>query len=268
MNSTYLHIPLVMILAILPGKILGQTLTPEDDPLEIASQALEEHYKLQRVIAKERRDWEIVKAMKTAEIDLLTQQINELELKKSEQTGEMKEKATAFDKLREELAELEDVTKVQYDQIEDLEKRLRQAIPLLPKYLSQGDQFSQLLERLPEPGKKREDVKASISDRYVAVMGILKLINKFNAAPTIVEEPRQIGPDGPEVMTTTMYLGLAQAYFVGQGVNSGQAGVGVPGEDGWTWIPMNEKAKEIDRVIRLGQGEGEAAYIPIPIQIK
>jgi hypothetical protein len=97
------------------------------------------------------------------------------------------------------------------------------------------------------------------------VLLVLMEANKFNNTIVETSEMREQA-DGPRLNVTTLYLGLGQAYYVGR--DGRNAGVGVPGEDGWEWTPTDEAAAEVAKAIAIMRDEQPATYVKLPAQIK
>ena len=62
-----------------------------------------------------------------------------------------------------------------------------------------------------------------------------------------------------------MYVGLGQAYFVSA---RGEAGVGKPSADGWTWQPANALAEDINHVLEILQNKSGPKFVPLPVDIR
>ena len=104
--------------------------------------------------------------------------------------------------------------------IGDLETKVKAILTSLPEPLV--DKIKPLIRRLPN---NPENTKLSLGERVQNVVGILSQADKFNSTITLSNESREIS-EGKLVQVTTLYWGLAQAYFVD---NSGSyAGTGKP----------------------------------------
>jgi hypothetical protein len=96
-------------------------------------------------------------------------------------------------------------------------------------------------------------------------VGLINEVDKFNAAVTVVSQVQK-NPAGAEVQVETVYLGLAQAFFVDK---AGEyAGVGVPGPDGWQWTPKPELAGRIQKSIAMYKNAAPAAFVSLPVTIR
>ncbi|NBQ65268.1 MAG: DUF3450 family protein, partial [Verrucomicrobia bacterium] len=88
----------------------------------------------------------------------------------------------------------------------------------------------------------------------------------FNSTITSVKELRTFA-DGTRAEVTTVYLGLAQAYYTNS--EGTLAGVGHPGPEGWVWSPENAQGKQILMAVHMLEGkEKTAAFINLPVKIQ
>jgi hypothetical protein len=119
-----------------------------------------------------------------------------------------------------------------------------------------------LIKRIPSDPAT---TKASGLERLQNVVGIVNEVDKFNAAVTVVSEVQK-NPSDAEVQVETMYVGLAQAYFVDKAGD--YAGVGLPSGQGWQWMPKNELAGKIQKSIAMYKNAAPADFVSLPVQIK
>jgi hypothetical protein len=89
-------------------------------------------------------------------------------------------------------------------------------------------------------------------------------VDKFNGVLTVTPELRK-RPDGREVQVRTLYLGLAQAWFVS--LDTAFAGRGVPGGSGWEWTVASEFAPAVKLAIDIQQNAGIAQYVRLPVKL-
>jgi hypothetical protein len=118
------------------------------------------------------------------------------------------------------------------------------------------------MNRLP---RDSANVKAGPAERLQTVVGLMSQVDRFNGSFTVASELRK-SPAGTEVQVRTLYLGLAQAWFVSP--DRKFAGFGKPGASGWEWTPANELADAIERGIAVQENTGAAEYVALPVSIK
>jgi len=68
------------------------------------------------------------------------------------------------------------------------------------------------------------------------------------------------------VQVETIYLGLAQAYFVGEGGKF--AGVALPTAEGWQSTARNELGPVIAQAIAMYRNQAPAALLVVPFELK
>ena len=142
-----------------------------------------------------------------------------------------------------------------------LEKKLRPLLKMFPDPLK--EKLKPILARFPEDSEKST---ASLAERLQNVLGLTDQANAFNSAITSVKELRTF-PDGTRAEVTTVYLGLAQAYYTNS--EGTLAGVGHPGPDGWVWKPENAQGKKILMAVHILEGKEKlATFIDLPVKIQ
>ncbi|MEM8953717.1 MAG: DUF3450 family protein [Verrucomicrobiota bacterium] len=267
----------IAVFVVLSGNLYGQRSSPrvpasgggaskEEAKAKLATirKLLDENYDLQAKLSEERTDWKVGKEIMESRVSLFQSQVDDLKEKIKEEEGNI----TAADEEREDLMEeneaLEAVQILQKNAIDNHERRVREIVPRLPEVLTVKIQL--LIDRLPEPGKKPEEIKSSVSERYQNVLGILNEINKFNSDVHVVNERRETA-DGTEVSVQTMYIGLAQAFFVGEGETAGFAGIGHVTPEGWVWEERPDLAEVVGQLVQMHSAELPADFVDVPIQI-
>jgi FtsZ-binding cell division protein ZapB len=173
------------------------------------------------------------------------------------------------DRKRAELVEKNEKLKraggVLEDTLVDFEDRVKGLLARLPSPIQ--SQVKPLSQRIPTDP---EDTKLSLGERFQNVIGILNEVNKFNGVITVTSEVREL-PGGGSAEVAAMYLGVGMAYYANKANEDESldiAGVGVPGEDGWNWKPVNEAAPEIRRLIAIFRNEEVADFVQTPIEIQ
>jgi len=103
-----------------------------------------------------------------------------------------------------------------------------------------------------------------ISERFQNILGILNEVNKANNEITVAYEVHNLS-DGKPSEVQAIYVGLAQAYFVSA---RGEAAIGRPGPDGWTWEPSKTVAGDLTTALEILQGKQSPAFVPLPVKLK
>lgn len=225
-----------------------------------ARTTLEQWVQTRQLISQTRTDWQ-------ADKDLLEQTaaLYERELKTlAEQRGRVSTNHTQVEIERaaalKEQAELEGAAAKVRERVVALEQRVSALVPSFPAPLA--EKVQPLLARIPaDPSAARP----TGLERMQNLVGLINEVDKFNAAVTVVSQVKK-NPAGAEVQVETIYLGLAQAFFVDK---AGEyAGVGVPGATGWQWTAKPELAGRVQKAIAIYQNAVPAAFVSLPVTLQ
>jgi hypothetical protein len=226
---------------------------------EGARAALAQWVETQQLIAKEKQDWQQGKQILQSRIDAvngeiaaLTERLNESRRTAAEANGKRAGEVAENESLQKAGAELGTWVAGLEDGLRSLKTRLPE--PLLLK-------VKPLYDRMPAPGVS---TNVSLAERYQNVVGILNEVGKFNGDITLVTEVRTLS-DGKPAEVRTVYVGLAQAYFVSP---KGDAGIGRPGESGWTWTVSREIAPRIEEVVEVLQNKAKPHFVSLPVKVQ
>jgi hypothetical protein len=213
----------------------------------------------QQIISKERNDWQQGKEILQGRIELVGKEVGILKdrIKQSEAAVE------ESNKKRDELVAENDALKVSGAQLGEavtlMEGQLRKLMKQMPEPVA--TKLAPLMQRMPtDPSNTR----VTVAERFQNVLAVLSELNKANSELSISYEIRKFA-DGSSGEVQVIYLGLAQAYYISP---RGDAGIGRPGEDGWTWTPAPDAAQAILSTLEIIQGKESPAFVPLPITIK
>jgi hypothetical protein len=213
----------------------------------------------QTLIAREKKDWDRAREILKSRIEMVSREIDQI-------TGRIEETrrsgATAENERGDLLAqarELKETSASLGAQIGELEAGVRRLYNRLPG--STREKLLPLYRRIPEQGKLD---KVSLAERFQNVLGVLNEIDRFNSEITVASEIRALS-DGKPSEVKTVYVGLGQAYYVSA---RGEAGIGCPGEGGWSWRPENRLAPEINRMLEILQNKSTPSFISLPVEIR
>ncbi|HKQ96568.1 MAG TPA: DUF3450 family protein [Candidatus Polarisedimenticolia bacterium] len=252
-----------LILPLLMAAPIAATLaaSPGGDvsPVESSRATLARWVETQQLIAKEKRDWQEGKQILAGRIDLVKGEIAALETQMKEERQSGSGNVVKQTELTNENSELEQAGRVLRDAATDLEGRLQTLLPQLPEPLR--DKVAPLYGRMP---KDPASTTVSVAERFQNVVGILNEVNKFNGEVTMVNEVRTLS-SGKPAEVRTIYAGLGQAWYLSAG---GEAGVGRPGPEGWTWEPANDLAPSIGRAVEILQSKSKPAFVPLPVKVR
>ena len=255
------------LLFLLPG-IQAQTAAPairvtsETGPMiDSTRETIAKWVETKQLVSKEKSEWVSGKdilgeRVRLAEAETISvkEKLKEIELA----VAEAQKKRDELSAENEKLKATGEKTKAR---IIGLEKKLRPLLAMFPDPLK--EKLKPILSRFPEDSDKST---ASLAERLQNVLGLIDQANAFNSTITSVKELRTF-PDGTRAEVTTVYLGLAQAYYTNS--EGSLAGVGHPGSDGWTWTPENGQGKQILMAIHMLEGkEKGATFIDLPVKIQ
>lgn len=268
--KTLPHRLVLMLCAIawfVPSEVANaqQPNSPTKDYLELSRELLNKYYETQKVLSKEKADWKLGKEIMQTRIAMIESNIAEIKAK----TKEEEDKVSKSDDERQELVRQDEAlaktTEDQKEGVKKLEARVHSLWPLLPDYLKSevGGQY----DTLPKVGAKEEEIKSPTSQRYLNVLLVLTVVNKFQTDITILNERRKLA-DGSEMEVETIYFGLATAYFAAGEGESAVAGVGLPGPKGWDWEERPEIAPLVKSVIAMNKGGELAEFVNLPVTIR
>jgi len=258
--------PLALAAASLAGPLAAQGAGA--DPQEVARSLRSAHaeYALaKRTISEEREAWRKGKQTVETQIEVLNSEIAAFEgrIAEAKKSIETTEKKTAEQNRKK--ASLEQVSKLLEARIAALEERTRALLVRVPAPLAAA--VEPISQRLPDNDEERE--KLSLSVRYQNVIGVLNPIDKWNREVKVMDEQRDL-PNGKTVSVTVIYVGLAQAFYVGgKGVDGkpNLAGTGTASEDGWRWTPQNELAADVATAVAVYRNEQLARLVQLPVSI-
>jgi FtsZ-binding cell division protein ZapB len=229
--------------------------------IEKTRTALEKWVETERIISKEKRDWQTAEQMLTERIKLVEREIESLR----EKIGEAEESIAEADKKRQELIaeneKLKEATASLGDTLVALEDDTKSLLRRLPNPVR--DRVKPLSQRLPDK-KNKKDKKISVSERFQNVIGILNEVDKFNGEVSAVSEVRELD-DGRSIEVSVLYVGIGQGYYVS---NDGKvAGSGTVTPEGWKWKPANESAEAISQAIAILKNEKPASFVQLPVEV-
>ncbi len=255
------HVLLALPLVVGALGIMAMPLTSAvADPIEQTRTELNEWVETRRLIAREKRDWALGRDMLNERIELVQREIEA----QRQRIADANKSITEADKKRDELVseneKLKEASSALVEVVTSLEKRTQDLLKRLPGPIR--DRVKPLAQRIPEDPAA---TKASLSERFQNVIGVLNEVNKFNRDITVISEVREL-PDGTSAEVTTMYVGLGRAYYVG--ANGAVAGYGAGTAEGWKWTAANEIAPQVADAIAIVNNEKVASFVKLPIEIE
>ncbi len=235
--------------------VVGSGLSQAQVNLSDTRSTLQQWVQTRQIISETRSEWvadqDMLKSSKSMfenELKQLSETLAEIEGQDSKTDGEI----AGQEAKKAALLEYEETGK---QLATKMEARLKALIPSFPdKFRSH---ITPYLDRLPE---NPVETKETPGRRLQLVVAILAEVDKFNNSLHLETEVRG------DISVRTLYLGLAQAYFVN---NDGTvAGTGGLGANGWEWTETPALAPQIQKAIAIYEGTHPAEFISLPVAIK
>lgn len=220
---------------------------------------LEQWVEIKTLISEEESDWKVEKETLNESIDLLTREIDGLKLSIEAKEAD----ATAAQEKRQDLTakeeELKSAASVVKQVISSLEEQILDLVGYFPETLR--DKVSIITVRMPKDEEAAK--KLSLSQRVQSIVGILTEVEKFNDQITVTKTMQVI--NGENVEVSTLYVGLARAYYV-DGTKS-EAGYLIPAKGEWKKEIKNELAEAISTAVAVTEGEEIAQFVNLPMSV-
>ncbi len=213
----------------------------------------------QQILVKERRDWQLSREVLTARIEAVNKEIAQIEEKLGETRRTNGEAAGRRAEAHAESEVLRRTGTGLLEAVTQFETHLRRLHGSLPAPVQ--EKLAPLYQRMPA---SQAPTRASAAERFQNVLGILNEINRTNGEITLVSEIRTLA-DGRPSEVRTVYLGLAQAYYLSAG---GEAGIGRPESDGWIWEAAPNLAPRIAEVVEILQNKRSPQFVSLPVRIQ
>jgi hypothetical protein len=213
----------------------------------------------QQIISKERNEWQQGKEVLASRVELVKKEISTLQEKIQAAQATVDQAA----KKQAELQAENDSVRAQGTRLAEVVGRLEGELRSVMKSVPEPTRvkLAPLFDRIPEDASK---TRATPAERYQNVLVILGELNKVNTEINISYEVRKLA-DGRSSEVKAIYVGLAQAYYLSA---NGEAGIGRPAPDGWTWEPSKAVAAELTTALEILQGKHTPAFVPLPVKIQ
>jgi hypothetical protein len=239
----------------------SQAATPEQtiQAIQASREALAKWMETQKIISQEEANWKTATVALDGRIALLQQEIAEFESKVTKSDADIKGEDTRKANLERELASAKEAPEELAAAAAYMEGRLKALRDALPEVVFKKVQG--LYQRIPDDPS---NTKVSLAERYQNILGILNEADKANNDIMVTSEVRDIAGAAPAEVQT-IYVGLAQAYFVNAERNF--AGTGRPVNGKWQWSRQDELAGEISEILGIIQNKGKPHFIHLPVAL-
>lgn len=227
------------------------------DPLSASRDALTKWIETQRIISLEQANAKTAKLALEGRVSLVQAELDEFNGKVAKSSEDIEAEAKRKANLEKELESANAAPKVLADGIEFLESKILALKQVLPGPVL--EKTKALYTRVPEDPKT---TKVSLAERYQNVLGILNEADKANNDLMLTIEVREIEGAKP-TECETLYVGLAQAYFVN--ADRDFAGFGRPVNGKWEWTRRDDLAGSIAHVFNIMANKGKPKFVHLPV---
>jgi hypothetical protein len=214
----------------------------------------------QQLLAKEKKDWQQGKEILQSRIGLVNNEIAAMEAK----LAELQTSAHEADSRRAETSAQDETLRQTAGRLAawagELEGDIRRLYARLPEPVQA--KLKPLHDRIPDDPAR---TSVSVAERLQNIVGILNQVNKANNEITLATEVRALS-DGRPAEVRTVYVGLAQAYYVS--ATGAEAGIGRPSTAGWQWQSANELAPSVLQVVEVLQNKAKPMFVSLPVKVQ
>jgi hypothetical protein len=242
-------------LLLLPGLLLAQ----DADPTAVVKDALAKWMETQRIISQEQANAKTAKLALQGRIALVQSELDEFSGKVAKSSEDIAKEDARKTSLQKDLESAKLAPQVLQDAIAALEADVLKLKSTLPGPVL--EKTKQLYDRMPTDPKT---TKVSLAERYQNILGILNEADKANNELMLVSEVREL-PDTKPTEVETLYVGLAQAYFVN--AERTLAGHGRPVQGKWVWQRDDKLASEVAAILAVMAAKGKPKFVQLPAQL-
>ena len=260
-----MHVPIIFIalVPLLAARVFAQE--PEVSPTGKLKESVREWIETMREVQVEETTWERDQELLEGQRESLDSEIGDLkkrlEVAKAEKAGADKESVDEVAR-RDALLKSDEVLA---KEVRALETGLVAELPGFPAPLAEDPRVKELMEQVrKDVAVTGEDAGKNLTKRLGNVLNLLGEAEKWQQAVHLREELRE-AEDGRKFNMQVVYFGLGSAYAVNEAGD--YALVGMPGESGWVFESRNDLAGDIKQMVAVLNGDAEAKFITLPIDL-
>ena len=227
--------------------------------IQASRDTLAQWIETQRIISSEESSWQTTKLALEGRIALVQQELDDLNNKVAQSNKTISEEETRKSNLQRDLEAAKSATQSLIEAAAALEAEIVKLKTILPDPILKKVQA--LYDRIPEDPNS---TKVSLAERYQNILGILNEADKANNELIVLSEVREI-PGATPTEVETIYVGLAQAYFVNADRNF--AGTGRPVGGKWQWERLDGISTDVAEMLSVISAKGKPRFVHLPIQI-
>lgn len=257
------HTKIIVLLGLAAFAATSSAQTAAQSNFDLARATLEKWVETRQLISKEKADWDVESQALTDSVELLKKEIASLEENIAKAEGDTTAADTERERLLVDNEALKGAAATVSGLVTAIEQRIQKVITMLPEDLKGRKSVQDMSRRIP---KNPQTTRLSLSERMQTIVVLLTEMEKFNGSLNIASETRKV-PSGEMAQVTTVYLGLAQGFYVD--ATRQFAGVLTPGPDGWVATDRNDLAPLIGDVLDLYNKQKQPPqFVKIPVEIK
>jgi len=113
------------------------------------------------------------------------------------------------------------------------------------------------------PYRSLANPQLTTGERMLYLTTILNRCAQFNKSIAYGDEAIALPGESERKLLNVIYWGLGQGYALDR--ITGNAYVGRPGPNGWTWQPDAAAAKPLSQVIAINQEKADPAFVVLPL---
>ncbi len=258
---------LPLLFALLPGlSTISRAQDASDSPTKKMKESVHEWIGTMREIQREEDHWERDREVLEDQRDALRAEIEDLQKLVADAKAD---KAGAAEGAKSDTAKRESLVKAKDllgAEVRKLEEELVPMLDLLPQPLAEDPRVKELTGQVrKDVTLKGDDASKGLTKRLNNVLNLLSEAEKWQQTIHLKDELRVTG-DGKKLNMKVVYFGLAGAYAVDAEGEYGM--VGRPGSEGWEFIENNDLAPAINELVTVLNGDADAKFTNLPIQLK
>lgn len=149
--------------------------------------------------------------------------------------------------------------------VAELEDTAVGLIPVLPGPLRDDPRVAQLVTEITKSEKlSGDEANSGLAKRLNNVLNLLAEAEGWQQTVHLRDQLMK-GGDSREFNMKVVYFGLGNAYAVNE--TGDLAMVGRPADSGWTFEERNDLAPDITRLVAVLNGDTDAQFVPLPIDL-
>lgn len=228
-------------------------------PVESVRNSVKEWALAEQTRSREAADWQVEKQLMIDLKRVLEQEIKGLKDTIATSEASLNEADETRNQLLKKRAENINQRQILESFVGASESRVFALQAYLPTPLS--ERLAPVFKRIPQ---NTSETSLSLAERMQTVITVLDALRSFDQKITLHKEIRPSSSDNPAQQVSTLYVGLAQAYYLG----SEDAGIGYPSAKGWHWESLPSIRKELEAAFAIASDRDmNSRFIDLPLHL-